>query len=150
MQSKAKTPDEYILELPEDRKIAITKLREVISTNLPSGFKEEMSYGMIGYVVPHEIYPSGYHCTPKLPLPFINIASQKNYISVYHMGLFEGTLLDWFKEEWAKQSDLKLDIGKCCIRMKKIDKIPYMLFGTLSRKLSVQEWIQIYEEKIKR
>lgn len=91
MQSKAKTPDEYILELPEDRKIAITKLREVISTNLPSGFKEEMSYGMIGYVVPHEIYPSGYHCTPKLPLPFINIASQKNYISVYHMGLFEGT-----------------------------------------------------------
>lgn len=150
MQSKAKTPEEYILELPEDRKIAITKLRDVISTNLPDGYKEEMSYGMIGYVVTHELYPMGYHCTPKLPLPFINIASQKNYISVYHMGLFDGVLLEWFKEEWSKHTSVKLDLGKCCIRMKKIDKIPYMLFGTLSQKLSVQEWIQIYEEKLKR
>ena len=150
MQSKAKTPDEYILELPEDRKIAITKLREVISTNLPSGFKEEMSYGMIGYVVPHSLYPDGYHCDPKLPLPFACIASQKNFIAFYHMGVYaDKKLLDWFIKEYPKHSKQKLDMGKSCIRFKKLDQIPYDLIGELIGKIKVKDWIKVYETNYK-
>lgn len=120
MQSEAKTIEEYLKEVPEDRKTAFTKLRDTITANLPKGFKEEMSYGMIGYVVPHSIYPKGYHCSPELPLPFVNLASQKNFIALYHMGIYANDkLLDWFVNEYPKYCKLKPDMGKSCIRFKK-------------------------------
>ncbi|MBN8703587.1 MAG: DUF1801 domain-containing protein [Bacteroidetes bacterium] len=150
MQSKATTPEEYVKSLPVDRKPAITKLREVILNNIPKGFKEEMSYGMLGYVVPHSLYPSGYHCNPKLPLPFINLASQKNYISFYHMGLYKGELLTWFEKEWKSTSKNKLDMGKCCVRFKKLDEIPFELIGKLVSKVTPKQWIDIYESSIKK
>ncbi len=125
MQIKAASPDEYLEKIPEDRKEAMSKLRTVIKMNLPEGFQETMSYGMIGYVVPHTLYPAGYHCTPELPLPFMNIASQKNFIAVYHSGIYaDKNLLDWFVSEFPKHSKLKLDMGKSCIRFKKPEHIP--------------------------
>lgn len=151
MQSKAVTPDEYIALLPDDRKQVMSKLRKVILDNLPKGFKEVISYGMIGYVVPHSIYPKGYHVTPDLPLPFINIASQKNFIAVYHSGIYsDPKLLKWFTVEYPKHCKLKLDMGKSCIRFKKIDQIPFDLIGELARKMSVDEWVEIYESNITR
>lgn len=151
MKYEANTLEEYINALPDDRKIAIQQLRKTILENLPKGFEETLSYGMIGYVVPHSIYPSGYHCTPELPLPFINIASQKNFIAFYHMGIYaDKNLLNWFVEEFTKHSTLKLDMGKSCIRFKKIDQIPYQLLGELVSKITPQMWIETYEKVIKR
>ena len=151
MTSQATTPEQYIKELPADRKEAITQLRNTVLKNLPKGFKETMSYGMLGYVIPHEIYPAGYHCDPKLPLPFANIASQKNFIAFYHMGMYAmPELLQWFTTEYAKQSPAKLDMGKSCIRFKKPEHIPYKLIGELIKKVSVKDWIKIYEENVKR
>lgn len=151
MQSKALTPEQYLAELPEDRRIAIEKLRNVVLKNLPKGYKEIMSYGMLGYVVPHETYPNGYHCDPKLPLGFMNIASQKNFIALYHMGIYGSKeLLDWFVSEYPKQCKSKLDMGKSCIRFKKLDDIPYDLIGELCRKLSVEKWIEMYEKALRR
>lgn len=151
MQSLAKTPEEYINELPPDRKEAFQKLRDVILKNLPEGFIEVMSYGMIGYVVPHSIYPKGYHANPKLPLGMLNIASQKNFISFYHMGLYgAGKLSEWFINEYPKHSKSKLDMGKCCVRFKKPDQIPYDLIGELVGKITPQQWIEIYEKLILR
>lgn len=147
MQSKATTVDAYIAELPEDRQAAIKKLRAVIKKNLPKGFKEQMSYGMIGYVVPHSLYPDGYHCTPELPLPFLNIASQKNFIAVYHMGIYGSPdLLKWFNTEYAKLGKKKLDMGKSCMRFKKAEDIPYDLIGQLATKMTVEQWIAQYEK----
>ena len=151
MQSTAKTPEDYINELPLDRKEAIQKLREVILKNLPEGFIEVMSYGMIGYVVPHSIYPKGYHANPKLPLGFMNIASQKNYIAVHHIGLYgSDKLTEWFTNEYPKHSKTKLDMGKGCLRFKKPDLIPFDLIGELAAKMTPLQWIEIYEELIKR
>ena len=151
MQSKATTPDQYIAELPEERIPAMKKLRAVIKENLPEGFEEMMNYGMIGYVIPHSIYPDGYHCDPRLPLPFMNIASQKNFIGLYHMGIYsDEKLLGWFQKEYAKQVPTKLDMGKSCIRLKKLDQIPYELIGELASKVTVQQWIDVYEAAIKR
>jgi uncharacterized protein YdhG (YjbR/CyaY superfamily) len=148
MNSRATTVNEYMAELPEDRKMAVSELRKVILKNLPPGFKEEMSYGMIGYVVPHSLYAPGYHCDPKLPLPFMNIASQKNFISLYHMGIYANDkLMKWFTEEFAKRSKTKLDMGKSCIRFKKPELIPYDLIGELAAKITVQNWIELYEKK---
>lgn len=150
MISKAATPDQYIKELPADRKEPVSQLRAVILKNLPKGFKEVMGYGMIGYVVPHELYSEGYHCDPSLPLPFMNIASQKNFIAVYHMGIYGSPeLLKWFTTEYAKHSPVKLDMGKGCMRFKKPEHIPYKLIGELARKISVKDWINIYDKKIK-
>src|ERR1017187_1153289 len=147
MQSKAKTVDEYIDSLPEDRKEPIRELRKVILKNLPKGFKEEMGYGMIGYVVPHSLFSAGYHCDPSLPLPYMNVASQKNFIAVYHMGIYcNNKLLEWFTNEYAKVSKAKLDMGKSCIRFKKMDQIPYQLIGELASKITVDEWINIMEK----
>lgn len=146
MQSKAQTPDEYFASLPADRKDAMIELRKVILKNIPKGFKEAMSYGMIGYVVPHSTYPNGYHCDPKLPLPFLNIASQKNFIAVYHMGVYsDPKLLDWFVKEYPKHSKSKLDMGKSCIRFKKPGEIPFKLIGELVSKMTPQDWIEKYE-----
>lgn len=151
MNSNAKTIDEYLQELPEDRREVLSKIREVILKNLPKWFQEEMSYGMIWYVVPHSIYPDGYHCTPELPLPFINIASQKNYVAFYYMWMYaDSKLLDWFIWEYPKYSSRKLDMWKCCVRFKKLDDIPYELLGQVVSKMSVDNWINIYENNIKK
>ena len=151
MTSKAATPNDYIKELPGDRKEPVSKLRETISKNIPKGFKEVMSYGMIGYVVPHELFPAGYHCDPKLPLPFVNIASQKNFIAMYHMGIYSSPeLLKWFTAEYAKQSPSKLDMGKSCIRFKKPEHIPYKLIGELMKKMTVKDWINTYQKILNR
>lgn len=151
MQSKATTPEQYLAELPEDRKIAMEKLRNIALKNLPKGFKEVMSYGMLGYVVPHEIYPNGYHCTPELPLPFFNIASQKNSINIYHMVLYGNKdMHDWFVAEFPKHCKSKLDMGKSCVRFKKMDDIPYDLIGELLTKITVEDWIELYEKMLKK
>lgn len=150
MRSEAQTVDDYISQLPEDRKETISKLRDVIKTNLPDGFQEEMSYGMIGYVVPKSLYPAGYHCTPELPLPFMNIASQKNFIAVYHMAVYaDKALNEWFTTEFPKYSKAKLDMGKSCIRFKKPADIPFELIGRLASKLTPDEWIAMYEAAFK-
>lgn len=151
MTSKAELPQDYVDALPDDKKQAISALREAILTNLPKGYEEVMSYGMLGYVVPHSIYPSGYHCTPKLPLPFISLAAQKNFIAVYHMGLYaDKTLYDWFTTEYAKRRTTKLDMGKSCLRFKKMADIPIDLIGELASKMSVEEWIKVYETNFKK
>lgn len=147
MQSKATSPEDYIAELPEDRKKAIAKIRSQIRKNIPKGFKEGMGYGMIGYSVPHSLYPEGYHCNPAQPLPFIGLASQKNYVSLYHMGLYDSSkLADWFKKEYQKRDIGKLDMGKCCVRFKNVEKIPFELIGELASKITVNEWIAFYEK----
>ncbi len=146
MQSSALTPNQYIAELPEDRKAVIEKLRKVVIDNIPSGFVEEMGYGMLGYVVPHSLYPKGYHCNPKDPLPFFGIASQKNTVNIYHMGVYaDPKLHDWFVAEYPKYCKSKLDMGKSCIRFKKLDEIPYDLIGELVAKMTVEQWIELYE-----
>lgn len=151
MTSKATSPEQYIQELPEDRVEAVTKLRKVINENLPEGFKEVMSYGMIGYVVPHSIYPAGYHCSPNLPLPFMSFASQKNSINFYHMGIYaQPELLNWFTAEYPKYTNVKLDMGKSCVRFKKSEHIPFELIGKLVQKMSVSDWINCYEANLKR
>lgn len=151
MQSKATTVDAYIAELPEDRKKAISELRKVIKKNLPKGFKEGMGYGMMGWSVPHSIYPAGYHCKPSDPLPFMGLASQKNFIAVYHMGVYsDPKLLKWFQDAHTKASPKKLDMGKSCIRYKKPEDIPYKLIGELASKITVDEWLATYEKALKR
>jgi uncharacterized protein YdhG (YjbR/CyaY superfamily) len=151
MQSKAATPQEYIDSLPNERKDAMSELRNVIKKNLPKGFQEEMGYGMMGYSVPHSLYPAGYHCDPKQPLPFIGIASQKNFIAVYHMGIYaDPKLLDWFTKEYPKHVKTKLDMGKSCIRFKKPEQIPFKLIGELASKMTPQDWIKVYEKNMKR
>ena len=138
MTSSATSPEEYLEALPPDRKQAVIQLYTTILKNIPRGFKDVMSYGMIGYVVPHELYPGGYHCDPKLPLPFAAIASQKNYIAFYHMGIYAmPDLLQWFTTEYSKHSTAKLDMGKSCIRFKKPEYIPYRLVGELMKKITV-------------
>lgn len=149
MQSNATTPEEYIDSLPEDRKIIISQLRKMILKNLPKGFKEGMGYGMITYCVPHSLYPPGYHVDPKLPLGFICVASQKNHIAIYHMGLYaSGSFLEWFRDEWKKVSTKNLDMGKSCIRFKKPLDVPLELIGRLAAKISPQEWIEMYEKAL--
>ena len=151
MPSKATNVESYINDLPEERKSAFLELRKVILKNLPKGFAEGISYGMISYSVPHSIYPNGYHCDPKQPLPFLSMASQKNFIALYHMGIYMNpTLMDWFTAEFAKRVKGKLDMGKSCIRFKKIDAIPFDLIGELASKMTVKEWIACYEKALKR
>jgi len=151
MTSDAKTPKEYLDSLPEERKKVVSKLRTVIRKNLPKGFKEGMGYGMIGYAVPHSIYPDGYHCDPKLPLPFLSVASQKNFIALYHSGIYaDKKIHDWFVEQYPKHTKTKLDMGKSCIRFKKLEDIPYDLIGELCTKVTVEDWIKTYEKNVKR
>lgn len=151
MTSTATSVEEYIASLPEDRKGAVSQLRDTILNNIPEGFSEGMGYGMMGYAVPHSRYPAGYHCDPKQPLPFAGIASQKNFISFYHMGLMAmPTLLQWFQSEYPKHSKTKLDMGKSCIRFKKPEQIPYALIGELMQKVTPDEWIAVYESQYKK
>lgn len=151
MQIQASTPEGYIEQLPDDRKEAIGKLRNVILKNLPDGFVEAMSYGMIGYVIPHSRYPRGYHAKPDEPLPFINLASQKNHVALYHMAIYaDRDLMDWFLNEYARRCTSKLDMGKICIRFKKMSDIPYDLIGELAGRVTAEMWIEIYEREIRR
>ena len=150
MNYKANSPENYISQIPEDRQPVITKLRTIINKNLPKGFHEQMSYGMLGWVVPHAIYPEGYHCDTKLPLPFINLASQKNFIALYHSGIYaDQKLHDWFVAKYPKYVKTKLDMGKSCIRFKKMETIPYDLIEELCTKMTVEDWITIYEKNVK-
>jgi len=150
MRIIAETPQQYIDQLPEDRKQVMNKLRNTILDNIPKGFTETISYGMISYVIPHSIYPSGYSCDPRQPLPFMSIASQKNFISVYHMGIYaDNKLMEWFVNEYPNFCKTKLDMGKSCIRFKKIDQIPFELIGKLTSKMNADEWIKIYETNFK-
>jgi len=151
MQIPAKSPEDYINQLPEERQETVGKLRKVILENLPKDFTETINYGMIGYVVSHSVYPAGYHVDPAQPLPFLNIASQKNFISVYHMGLFaDENLHNWFVAEYHRQTNTKPDMGKSCIRFKRPEKIPYALIGELASRMTPAEWIALYEQKVKR
>jgi hypothetical protein len=150
MQSKAPTISAYLSQLPDERKQGFSELVNVIRRNIPVGFSEGMGYGMPGWVVPHSIYPKGYHCDTTLPLPFLSIASQKNHIALYHMGLQEGKLLDWFREQWNANSKRKLDMGKGCVRFKKPEDIPFKLIGELVAKLTPTDWITIYENALNR
>ena len=151
MTIDAKTVDEYIAKVPEERTAAISRLRETVRDNLPKGFEEGIGYKMIAYYVPHSKYPDGYHCDPKVPLPFINIASQKNFIALYHSGIYaDKKLLDWFVSEYPKYLKTKLDMGKSCIRFKKVDQIPFELIGELCQKMTAEDWITLYENNVKR
>ena len=142
---------DYINSLASDRKTTITQLINVIEQNIPKGFEKVMNYGMPSFVIPHSIYPYGYHCDTTLPLPFIGVSNQKSSISLHHMGLYaDPELLNWFKSEYPKHSNTKLDMGKSCIRFKKFNEIPYELIGILSNKMTVKNWIDIYEQNIKK
>jgi len=151
MTSEATTPEAYIAQLPEERKAPITELNNLIIKHMPKGLEAGMGYGMLAYYVPKSIYPDGYHCKPFPPLPFINLASQKNFIALYHSGMYaKKELYDWFVSEYPKHSKYKLDMGKSCVRFKKIDAIPYDLIEQLLGKMSVEEWIKIYENVFKK
>jgi hypothetical protein len=149
MRTPGKTVDEILINVPADRAEPFNKLHDVIVKNLPKGFEPGTSYGGLGYVVPHKIYPNGYHCKPSEPLPFAGISSQKDSINFYHMGIYsDPKLLKWFVSEYPKHSKQKLDMGKSCVRFKKLDDIPYKLIGELMKKMSVKDWITKYESML--
>jgi hypothetical protein len=149
MKANGKTVNEILINLPKDRVEPFNKLHDVIVKNLPRGFEVAMSYGGLGYVIPHSLYPAGYHCKPSEPLPFAGIASQKAGIHFYHMGIYtDPELLKWFVAEYPRHTKQKLDMGKSCIRFKKLDDIPYKLIGALMKKMSAKEWIELYEKKL--
>jgi uncharacterized protein YdhG (YjbR/CyaY superfamily) len=151
MQIPSASIDEYLSRIPGDRQKIFRKIIDTVDNNLPDGFSQGISYGMIGWAVPLETYPAGYHCTPGLPLPFISLASQKNFIALYHMGMYaKPELLDWFVAEYPKYSERKLDMGKSCVRFKKMDDVPLELLAELSKKITVEEWIDIYETNLKK
>ena len=151
MRIRANNVEEYYSNIPEERETAMNKLRQTISDSLPEGFEESLSYGMPGWGVPHSIYPDGYHCKPEEPLPFMGLASQKNSINFYHMGMYaKPSLLEWFVNEYPKHCKRKLDMGKSCVRFKKIEEIPYDLIAKLCHKMTTKEWIEIYEREIKK
>jgi hypothetical protein len=149
MKTTGATVEEILENIPEDRKEAFHKLHQTILDHLPTGFEPGISYGALGYVIPHTLYPAGYHCKPSEPLPFASLASQKNSINFYHMGIYaDPALLNWFVAEYPKHSAQKLDMGKSCIRFKKLDQIPYDLIGALMQKMSAQQWIDLYERML--
>ncbi|MDP1726246.1 MAG: DUF1801 domain-containing protein [Bacteroidota bacterium] len=150
MKANGKTVKDILINLPEDRAEPFNKLHDVIMKNLPKGFEAAISYGGLGYVIPHSLYPAGYHCKPSEPLPFAGIASQKQSINFYHMGIYsDPKLFEWFVSEYPKHSKQKPDIGKSCVRFKKLDEIPYKLIGELMKKMSAKEWIEKYESAFK-
>jgi len=149
MQSKAKTVKEYLADLPSDRRTAIQAVRQVILKNLDKGYEEGMQYGMIGYYIPHKHYPAGYHCDPKQPLPFASLASQKNHMAVYLMCIYGSSEHEeWFRNEWSKTGK-KLDMGKSCIRFKKLEDLPLEVIGKTIARVPAKEYIAYYESVIK-
>ncbi|BDD06000.1 DUF1801 domain-containing protein [Aureibacter tunicatorum] len=146
MKINADTVKGYLSQVPESQKENFTLLYQTIKNNIPQGFQECINYGMIGFVIPHSIYPPGYHCNNKLPLPFINIGVQKNFIGLYHMGLYANAeLLKWFQEEYTKALNKKPDMGKSCIRFKNNAQIPIDIIAKLSQKTTPVQWIETYE-----
>lgn len=151
MKAIGNTIEGILSNVPQDRRDTFNKLHATILSNLPEGFEAAISYGGLGYVVPHAIYPDGYHCKPVEPLPFAGIASQKKSVNFYHMGIYaDPDLLNWFIAEYPKYSKQKLDMGKSCIRFRKLEEIPYDLIGELMTKMSVSQWIELYENKLKK
>ncbi len=151
MKAEGTTVSEILARIPADRAEAFHKLHEVIMANLPEGFEAAISYGGLGYVVPHSLYPAGYHCKPSEPLPFAGIASQKHTINFYHMGIYsDPALLEWFVREYPRHSPRKLDMGKSCVRFKHFNDIPFALIGELMRKMTANDWIALYERQLKR
>ena len=148
MRSDAPTVEQYLQSLPPERRAALEAIRAVILKNLNPGFVETMHYGMIGYVVPHTLYPPGYHCNPAEPLPFASLASQKNHMSLHMMSLDEGGDDAWFRDAWQR-TGLRLDMGKCCVRFKKPEDVPVVLIGQLVSKVTPQQWIDYYEGVVK-
>ena len=145
MHRPANSPDEYLALAPAGHQPALRNLRNTIVQHLPPGFVESMSYGTIGYVVPHSLFPPGYHCDPTLPLPFINLASQQHFIALYHLGLYaDPQLRDWFVAEYAHHATARLDMGKSCIRFRKPDQIPYKLIAQLCQKVSAATYVARY------
>jgi len=141
--------DQYISALPEEKQRVISQLRQTVLDNLPAGFSECINYNMIGYVVPHQLFPAGYHCDPTLPLPFMNLAAQKSHYGFYHMGIYAMPELEsWFRARYAEVVPTKLDMGKSCIRFKNPKHIPYELIGELVSKVSVDDWISTYQSSI--
>jgi len=151
MKIEATSVDEYVSKAPEERQDALRRMREVLRENLPKGFSEELSYGMPGYVVPHSLYEPGYHCDPRLPLPFVSFANQKNFVALYHMGLYASPEdMVWFMDSWDAERFGKLDMGKSCIRFKKMDKIPWDLIGELATRMTPDDWIARYESAFRK
>lgn len=151
MKIEAATIEEYFERIPEERKAPMKQLWQVVCDNIPAQFEPVLSYGMPGFVVPHSVYAAGYHCNPTLPLPFMSMASQKNFVAFYHMGLYaDEALMKWFVDAYPKHVKTKLDMGKSCIRFKKMDQIPYELLGQLMAKITAQQWVAIYEKAIKK
>jgi uncharacterized protein YdhG (YjbR/CyaY superfamily) len=149
MQSKATTVEQYLAELPEERREVLQAVRKKILENLPEGYVEGMQYGMIGYFVPHSVYPSGYHVDPKQPLPFAGLASQKNYISLYLGCVYINPEQQaWFRQAWTKTGK-KLDMGKSCVRFKKLDDVPLNVIGQAIKRAPVKKFIERYESAIK-
>ena len=147
MPTKPNKVQEYLNNIPEERQVAFDKLRNTVVENIPEGFEETINYKMLGYVVPHSIFPAGYHCDPKLPLPFINLANQKGFIALYHMGIYaDEKIYNWFVEEYAKVCKYKLDMGKSSVRFKKMEDIPYDLIAELMRKFTPEQWIDLYQK----
>ncbi len=143
----AGTPDQYYEQVSEHQKEVMYKLREVIKSHIPEGFEEAVGSGMVGFEVPFSLYPAGYHCKPNQPLPFVGIAAQMHFIAIYHMGIYsDENLLKWFLEEYPKATTAKLDMGKSCIRFKKLELIPFELIGKLMEKMTVKQWIEAYEK----
>jgi len=141
----------YISQLPEERIGPITKIIELLNTNLPQGFEAQMQYNMPSFVVPHSLFPAGYHCNPKEPLPFISVASQKNFIALYHMGLYSNPdIYNWFTSEYPNYSKYKLDMGKSCVRFKRMDEIPFELLAQLFKKITPHDWIKLYVQNVRK
>lgn len=151
MTSNAETVETYLEELEPERRELVEAIRAAIHRGLPPGFEERMIYGMIGWVVPKDTYPAGYHCDPSLPLPFINLGNQKASVNLYHMGLYViPGLLDWFQNSWREQTSARLDMGKSCVRFKRLDNVPLSLLTELATRVTVEEWVSVYESGIKR
>lgn len=151
MYSNASSVQQYLEELPADRQLVMKALFEALQSSFPPGFEVTIGYGMIGFVVPHSIYPAGYHCNPKDPLPFAGIASQKNHISFYHMGIYaDSDLMEWFQDAYSQRVAGKLNMGKSCVRFSNPAKVPIDLLAELCGKMSVNDWIALYEKQLKR
>ena len=150
MRSEADNPKDYLAALPPERREVVGRLHDIIQRNLQGGFETGMGYGMLSYHVPLKRYPQGYHCNPELPVPFMNLASQKNYVAVYHSALYMKDLDAWFREAHQRECGRKADMGKCCIRFKRMDAVPYDLIGQLTARVSLDEWLDYYQRQVRK
>lgn len=148
MRSGAATPSAYLASLPPERRSVVKRLRATLRRHLPEGFEETMAYGMITWVVPHRLYPAGYHCDPRQALPFVSLASQEQYVALYHMGLQQPALLAWFKAAWPRHTAARLDLGKACLRLRDAADVPYALVAELAERMTPRDWIEAYQRLV--